>query len=88
MYYKCSSSTISIQDGEDTGQSIWHFHAHVIPRTKGDITNNDLIYAKLQVFDDEFIKEYTELQKNVKNQIELNEEIDKIRTYFSKVTIN
>jgi bis(5'-adenosyl)-triphosphatase len=52
-YYKISSSTISIQEGEYTGQSISHFHAHIIPRTKGDLVSNDYIYTKLKTFDDE-----------------------------------
>lgn len=52
-YYKVNSSTIIINEGEQTGQTIPHFHAHVIPRTKGDLTNNDLIYSNSRTFDDE-----------------------------------
>jgi bis(5'-adenosyl)-triphosphatase len=52
-YYKANSTTISIQDGEDSGQTISHFHAHIIPRNKGDLTSNDYIYTKLKNFDDE-----------------------------------
>ena len=52
-YYKCNSSTIIINDGEEAGQSIPHFHAHLIPRTKGDLTNNDLIYTNSKRFDEE-----------------------------------
>lgn len=52
-YCKVTSSTISIQDGENSGQAIPHFHAHIIPRTKDDIQSNDFIYTKLSLFDDE-----------------------------------
>jgi bis(5'-adenosyl)-triphosphatase len=52
-YYKVSSSTIAIQEGEYSGQTIYHFHAHLIPRTKGDLVSNDYIYTKLKYFDDE-----------------------------------
>ena len=48
-YYKVKSCTISIQDGDESGQTIHHFHAHIIPRNKGDLTTNDLIYTKLQI---------------------------------------
>ena len=82
-----NSSTISIQDGEDAGQSIWHFHAHIIPRSKSDLPDNDYIYAKLRIFDEEFIKEYTELQSNIKNQIELKDGIEKIKEFMSKLYI-
>lgn len=52
-YYKVSACTVSIQDGDEVGQSIYHFHAHIIPRSKGDLTSNDYIYTKLKNFDDE-----------------------------------
>jgi diadenosine tetraphosphate (Ap4A) HIT family hydrolase len=84
IYCQTNSSTISLQDGEDAGQSIWHFHAHIIPRSKSDLPDNDYIYSKLKIFDEEFIKEYTELQSNIKNQIELKEGIEKIKEFMSK----
>ncbi len=87
IYCQSNSSTISVQDGEDSGQCIWHFHAHIIPRIKSDLPDNDYIYAKLKIFDEEFIKEYTELQSNIKNQIELKEGIEKIKEYMSKLYI-
>ena len=48
VYYKVGSSTFSIQDGEEAGQAIPHFHAHIIPRSKGDLSTNDYIYTKLK----------------------------------------
>ncbi len=87
IYCHTDSSTISIQDGDDAGQSIWHFHAHIIPRSKSDMPDNDYIYAKLKIFDDEFIKEYTELQSNIKNQIELKEGIERLKEFMTKLYV-
>ena len=39
-----SSWTITIQNGEDAGQTIPHLHVHVIPRNKCDLKNNNDIY--------------------------------------------
>jgi len=52
-YYKCNSSTIIINDGEDAGQGISHFHVHIIPRVKEDINKNDIIYLNSKRFDEE-----------------------------------
>ncbi len=52
-YFKVSSSTITILEGEHSGQTIDHFHAHLIPRIKGDLVNNNYIYTKLKYFDEE-----------------------------------
>ena len=39
-----SSSTLSIQDGPDAGQTVAQLHCHVLARKKGDFENNDEIY--------------------------------------------
>ena len=54
-YFKCGSSTVIINDGENSGQNISHFHAHVIPRVKGDLLENNTIYERLRGFDEEYI---------------------------------
>lgn len=81
-YYKVNSCTIDIQDGEESGQAIPHFHAHLIPRFEGDLTKNDFIYTKLRIFDEEFFKEFADLQNNMKNQLGLKEEIEKFKAYL------
>ena len=53
-YYKCNSSTIIINHGEDAGQSIPHFHAHIIPRMKGDLNKNEIVYSSAKRFDEEY----------------------------------
>ncbi|VDL60711.1 unnamed protein product [Hymenolepis diminuta] len=50
-YYGAKSSTISIQDGKDAGQSVPHVHIHVLPRKPGDFARNDDIYDALQKHD-------------------------------------
>uniref|UniRef100_A0A914V4R6 Nitrilase and fragile histidine triad fusion protein NitFhit n=1 Tax=Plectus sambesii TaxID=2011161 RepID=A0A914V4R6_9BILA len=34
--YDVTSSTVSVQDGPDAGQSVKHVHAHILPRRPGD----------------------------------------------------
>ncbi|TGO92139.1 hypothetical protein BPOR_0009g00180 [Botrytis porri] len=45
---KEGSFNIAIQDGPESGQTVPHFHCHVIPRTKESATIGDGIYEKLQ----------------------------------------
>tara|TARA_Y100000588_G_C13533326_1_gene618783 strand:+ start:156 stop:545 length:390 start_codon:yes stop_codon:yes gene_type:complete len=37
--YKPLGYNIGINIGEDSGQTIWHVHIHIIPRYKGDVEN-------------------------------------------------
>ena len=55
-----------------------------IVRYRLGLTNNDFIYAKLKTFDEDFHKEYTDLQSNLKNQLELKEEVDKFKEFMLK----
>ncbi|KAI9054970.1 hypothetical protein LZ554_002113 [Drepanopeziza brunnea f. sp. 'monogermtubi'] len=45
--YDCTDANIAIQDGPDAGQTVPHFHCHVIPRAKGN-TTGDKVYEMLQ----------------------------------------
>lgn len=45
--FRATGFTLVVQDGADAGQSVPHVHAHVIPRRRGDIENNDDIYDEL-----------------------------------------
>uniref|UniRef100_T1JGV0 Nitrilase and fragile histidine triad fusion protein NitFhit n=1 Tax=Strigamia maritima TaxID=126957 RepID=T1JGV0_STRMM len=49
--YNATSSTITVQDGIDAGQSVTHVHVHVLPRKPGDFAKNDDIYRELQSHD-------------------------------------
>ncbi|KAF5874419.1 putative bis(5 -adenosyl)-triphosphatase protein [Botrytis fragariae] len=42
------SFNIAIQDGPESGQTVPHFHCHVIPRTQESARIGDGIYDKLQ----------------------------------------
>ncbi|CAO1615120.1 unnamed protein product [Sympodiomycopsis kandeliae] len=46
----CTSTTISIQDGAEAGQSVNHLHVHILPRKVGDFVVNDKIYEHLEKF--------------------------------------
>ncbi|KAK3908981.1 Nitrilase and fragile histidine triad fusion protein NitFhit, partial [Frankliniella fusca] len=46
-----TSSTIVVQDGKDSGQTIEHVHVHILPRRPGDYLNNDDIYRDLAKHD-------------------------------------
>ena len=45
------SSTITIQNGPQAGQTVPHVHVHVMPRKDGDFTENDQIYNELEKHD-------------------------------------
>lgn len=44
--YSTSDANVAIQDGPEAGQTVPHFHCHIIPRAKGN-TDGDGIYDKL-----------------------------------------
>ena len=85
LYREANSCTISIQEGENCGQKINHFHAHIIPRYQGDFEKNDEIYVKLNSFDDEFIKQYPALLSNDKKKSELKAEVENIKNFMNKL---
>ena len=87
LYRDVDSCTISIQDGVNSGQKINHFHAHIIPRYKDDLENNDDIYNKLAKFDEEFIKTYPVLLTDDKRKFELKAEVDNIKNFMNKLYI-
>uniref|UniRef100_T1GAZ6 bis(5'-adenosyl)-triphosphatase n=1 Tax=Megaselia scalaris TaxID=36166 RepID=T1GAZ6_MEGSC len=47
-YYKTTSTTVTVQDGPEAGQTVKHVHFHVMPRKEGDFKHNDQIYLELQ----------------------------------------
>ena len=49
--FKASALNIAIQDGIDAGQSVPHIHAHIIPRSSGDLDDRggkDAIYSMIE----------------------------------------
>lgn len=50
-YYKTTSATVTVQDGEFAGQTVSHVHCHVMPRKQGDFEHNDEIYIELNKHD-------------------------------------
>ncbi|CAG0917429.1 unnamed protein product [Notodromas monacha] len=59
--HSAKSSTVTVQDGPDAGQTIQHFHVHVIPRTPTDFPVNDNIYKELAEHDKKPNVEWREL---------------------------
>ncbi|KFB49967.1 AGAP012379-PA-like protein [Anopheles sinensis] len=51
--YNASSSTVTVQDGPEAGQTVCHVHCHVMPRHVGDFPENDQIYTELNRHDKE-----------------------------------
>lgn len=51
--YGGTSSTVTVQDGPEAGQTVFHVHCHVMPRHDGDFPENDQIYGELSRHDKE-----------------------------------
>ncbi|KAK9842051.1 hypothetical protein WJX81_006303 [Elliptochloris bilobata] len=43
-HFGATSLTLTIQDGEQAGQSVPHVHVHCLPRRAGDFEKNDEVY--------------------------------------------
>ena len=84
QYYKVNSNNISIQDGIDSGQTINHFHAHIIPRIKGDFENGDEIYNKICAFDEEFKKKFNDFINDENKKLEVKEIIENFNNFILK----
>ncbi|XP_058467028.1 nitrilase and fragile histidine triad fusion protein NitFhit [Malaya genurostris] len=51
--YNATSSTVTVQDGPEAGQTVNQVHCHVMPRHEGDFPENDQIYGELNRHDKE-----------------------------------
>ncbi|XP_055530812.1 nitrilase and fragile histidine triad fusion protein NitFhit isoform X1 [Wyeomyia smithii] len=51
--YDATSSTVTVQDGPEAGQTVQQVHCHVMPRHAGDFPENDQIYGELNRHDKE-----------------------------------
>lgn len=80
LEYKASSSTITIQDGPEAGQTIPHVHVHILPRKKGDFEKNDDIYRELQIHDKKEDNKW-------RTEEEMVEESFRLRKYFQDCNI-
>ena len=87
IYNSATAVTISLNEGEVAGQTIPHFHVHVIPRVKGDLKSNDDVYLKIARFDNEFVKEFTDLLNNEKNKMLIKEQAEKFGNFIQKTYI-
>lgn len=59
---KCDGFNIVQNNGECAGQTVFHFHMHLIPRYKGDKNDDILKYTPLELSDDE-MKEILDMIK-------------------------
>ncbi|CAL6287517.1 unnamed protein product [Bathycoccus prasinos] len=51
--HSANSMTLTVQDGEDAGQTVFHVHVHVMPRKPNDFARNDDVYEKLEKCEEE-----------------------------------
>lgn len=62
------SSTVNVQNGDFSGQTVPHVHCHIMPRKKGDFEHNDMIYIELSRHDnpDEELEERRPVEEMAK----------------------
>lgn len=76
-YYKTTSSTVCVQDGPESGQTVPHVHVHVLPRRKGDFGDDaDNVYRELA--------EHDKPGKKFRGHKEMKEEADVYRSLLAK----
>ncbi|KAH9504369.1 Nitrilase and fragile histidine triad fusion protein NitFhit [Bulinus truncatus] len=76
-HFGATSSTMAIQDGMEAGQTVQHVHVHILPRKRGDFSDNDDIYDHLQNHDKGW-NEHTKLR----TEAEMAEEARQLRAFF------
>lgn len=79
-HYSATSSTVSIQDGPDAGQTVQHFHVHILPRKSGDFSQNDDIYSALENHDKN-LEEDRQLGK-LRTEEDMRAEAEELRKHF------
>ncbi|CAG2256040.1 NIT1 [Mytilus edulis] len=76
-HFNGTSLTVAVQDGKDAGQTVKHFHVHILPRREQDIPNNDDIYHELEKHDKVM------LQSDMRSEEEMEKESRELRKYFN-----
>ena len=76
--YGTASLSIDVQDGPDSGQTVPHVHAHVMPRRAGDFKRNDDIYEEIEK--SERIDNPTGKNRTLE---EMEEEANFLKSFFS-----
>lgn len=87
-YFKASSLTVAVQDGPDAGQTVRHVHVHILPRRKGDFTENDDVYKVLEKHDKEDIQEiagesHVNTGSKFRSQQEMSKEASELAVFFN-----
>lgn len=84
LYHKTTSSTVTVQDGEQAGQTVRHVHCHVMPRRQGDFKQNDDIYVELSRHDDPSLPETEKLRRS---HAEMAQEAKEYRNILNKLKV-
>lgn len=79
-HFGATSTTISVQDGPEAGQTVEHVHVHILPRKVGDFSENDDIYMALEKHDQN-LEEERRLGK-LRSEADMTREADHLRKYF------
>ena len=74
--FKASSLTVAIQDGPDAGQTVKHVHVHILPRRKGDFSENDDVYKVLEKHDKDDVSVF-------RSQEEMTKEAQEMTVFFN-----
>ncbi|MGN0160065.1 MAG: HIT family protein [Lachnospiraceae bacterium] len=62
--FQCDGMNILQNNKETAGQSVFHFHMHIIPRYKGDPVN--IKWTPGEVVDEELVKEAESIRNKIK----------------------
>uniref|UniRef100_A0A182WF00 Nitrilase and fragile histidine triad fusion protein NitFhit n=1 Tax=Anopheles minimus TaxID=112268 RepID=A0A182WF00_9DIPT len=76
--YDATSSTVTVQDGPDSGQTVFHVHCHIMPRHEGDFPENDQIYGELNRHDKEPERSRRSVEEMAAEAARFREEMSKM----------
>ena len=80
--FEATSLTIAIQDGADAGQTVPHFHVHILPRRKEDFHDNDDVYKVLEKHDKDDVTTEVDGVDKFRSEEEMSKEARELAQFF------